>query len=181
MTTFIPTDASINEGIVDDEVYKMKTQVEEDTLVAGGCRKLPTHGKTHNEIAMEQEIPCKYRTPYEFVDCSENHVVTEVVVDAGGNEVEIFGDTGWVGCDEAGLLDMFGELNAYREGEGKVEWDKVDYEIYGEDYYREKYPNFPPEWYALLVHASKEKFKDLQSGRTEGLKVTRGDHVVKFD
>jgi len=181
MTTFIPTDASFIDTSVDGEVYKKKIQVEADTVAAGGCRKLPTYSKTHNEIAMEQDIPCKYRTPYEYVDCSENHIVTEVVIDEGGNEIEIYGSTGWTPVDEVGLMGMFGELNDYKEGEGKVDWAKVDYDVYGEDYYMEKYPNFPPEWYALLVQASKEKFKDLQTGRNEGLKVTRGEHVVKFD
>tara|TARA_R110000765_G_scaffold108614_1_gene199672 strand:- start:2308 stop:2778 length:471 start_codon:yes stop_codon:yes gene_type:complete len=104
-----------------------------------------------------------------------------IVLDASGVDLEIIGTTGWANMDENNLMDMFGDLNAFREDTGKVQWDKLDYEIYGEDWYREKYPHFPDEWYELLVRASKEKYKDLQSGVDKGMKVERGNFVVNFD
>ena len=86
----------------------------------------------------------------------------------------------WVTHDETDIMEMFSCLNAFKEGTDQVEWEKVDYEIYGEDWYREKYPNFPPEWYALLVQASREKFKDLTKDDTQFSK-TDGNFTVKWD
>ena len=57
----------------------------------------------------------------------------------------------WTSMDELAIIDMFSELSAYKEGTGKVEWDKVDYDVYGEDYYREKYPHFPDEFYPWIA------------------------------
>ena len=135
---------------------------------------------SHWEIAQAQPIPSKYRVPYEYEELKDDKV-NEIIIDASGNETTIYGSTGWTGLEEGGLMDMFADLNTFKEDTGKVQWDKVDYQVYGEDWYREKYPHFPDEWYTLLVKASEEKFKDLQSGADSGLKVTQGEYVVKFD
>ena len=108
--------------------------------------------------------------------------LNEKVLDMSGNEIpNCESISGWNDVDELGLLNMFQDLNSFKDDTGKVEWDKLDYEIYGEDWYREKYPNFPDEWYELLVNASKEKYKDLQSGIKDGIKIKEGNFTVKFD
>lgn len=106
------------------------------------------------------------------------------------NREEAFDDTlpegaekvsGWVTHEEEDLLQMFSDLNAFKEGTDRVEWDKIDYEVYGEDWYRMKYPNFPDEWYELLVKASREKYKDLTKEDNKGFTRETGNFVVKFD
>ena len=87
----------------------------------------------------------------------------------------------WVQMEDMDIINMFSELPAYKDGTGKVEWDKLDYEIYGEDWYREKYPNFPDEWYALMVEASKKKFQDLQKKEKEGMTIEKGNFIISFD
>ena len=87
----------------------------------------------------------------------------------------------WTSMDELGLIDMFSELSAYKEGTGKVEWDKLDFEVYGEDYYRDKFPHFPDEFYPLMVRASKNKYEDLRKETTSGIKIEQGNFVVSFD
>tara|TARA_R110000803_G_scaffold3926_3_gene13444 strand:- start:5227 stop:5724 length:498 start_codon:yes stop_codon:yes gene_type:complete len=88
--------------------------------------------------------------------------------------------TAWVEHGETDVMQMFSCLNAFKEGTDKVEWDMVDYEVYGEDWYRQKYPNFPDEWYELLVKASREKFKDLSRDDSTFTK-TDGNFTVKWD
>ena len=97
---------------------------------------------SHHDIAMA-ENNTKYRVPFLYPDGSNNEIADDVVLDAGGNEVSIYQSTGWSDLDESGLMDMFAELNTFKDGTDRVAWDKVDYEIYGEDWYREKYPSFP--------------------------------------
>ena len=87
----------------------------------------------------------------------------------------------WTSMDELAIIDMFSELSAYKEGTGKVEWDKLDYDVYGEDYYREKYPHFPDEFYPLMVRASRKKYEDLRKENTSGVLREEGNFVVSFE
>ena len=87
----------------------------------------------------------------------------------------------WITLEEDDVMDMFKDLNTFKEETGKVDWDKINYEIYGEDWYREKFPHFPDEWYALMVKASNEKYKNLQKKETHGLSIDRGKFTVKFE
>ena len=76
---------------------------------------------------------------------------------------------------------MFVDLVAFKDSTDKIEWDKIDYEIYGEDWYRSKFPHFPDEWYTLLVKASKEKFADLTKEPENRMKIEQGNFIVSFD
>ena len=89
--------------------------------------------------------------------------------------------TDWTPIDETTIAEMFGDLASFRDGEGGVEWDKVDYDIYGEDWYREKFPNFPEEWYSLIVKASREKYKDLMKKDDKGFQREEGNFTISFN
>ncbi len=90
-------------------------------------------------------------------------------------------NTSWVAMQEQDIMNMFVDLVAFKESTDKIEWDKIDYEIYGEDWYRTKFPHFPDEWYALLVKASKEKFADLTKEPDNRMKIEQGNFIVSFD
>ena len=91
-------------------------------------------------------------------------------------------NTSWVQMGEQDVMNMFVDLVDFKDGTDKIDWEKIDYEIYGEDYYRMKFPHFPDEWYALLVQASKEKFKDLTKEKDENsLKIEQGNFTVSFN
>ena len=87
----------------------------------------------------------------------------------------------WVPLVEQDIMEMFGELTSFRDGEGLVEWDKIDYQdIYGADWYKAKYPSFPDEWYELLAQASREKYKDLTKKQESGFTHEEGNFIVRF-
>ena len=90
-------------------------------------------------------------------------------------------NTSWVAMEEQDIMNMFVDLVAFKDGSDKIEWDKIDYEIYGEDWYRTKFPHFPDEWYHLLVKASKEKFADLTKNPDNKLKIEQGNFTVSFN
>lgn len=91
-------------------------------------------------------------------------------------------NTSWVQMEEQDIMNMFVELSNFKEDTEKIDWEKIDYEIYGEDWYRSKYPHFPDEWYALLVKASREKFKDLTKEKGEdAIKIEQGNFTVSFN
>ena len=69
--------------------------------------------------------------------------------------------------------------------ENNVEWEKFSYEIYDENYYREKFPNFDESVIQILAKCSLSKYHD----ELEKFKLTRkrkedytdADFTVKFD
>ena len=144
------------------------------------CIHAHTQSASHTDIALV-ENGTKYRKPFLYVDDFPEATKDINIIDASGNDLEVYGDSSWLPMGEDGLLDMFGELNDFKEGTDRVDWDKVDYEVWGEDWYREKYPHFPDEFYALLVKASEKKFEDLQKGNEKGLTRTKGEFTVNFD
>ena len=156
--------------------YISSTDSSNNEAIEGGYSVPPSH----YDIAMAT-TGTKYRLPYEYADDLPDDKGDSIKVDGSGNNIDVYGATAWAPLDEAAVLDMFSELNDFRDGTDRVEWDKLDYEIYGEDYYRERFPNFPEEWYNLLVQASKDKYKDLQTHATKGLTRTEGDFTIKFD
>ena len=89
-------------------------------------------------------------------------------------------NTSWVKMDEQDITNMFVDLVNFKDHTDKIDWNKIDYEIYGEDWYREKYPHFPDEWYALLVKASREKFADLTKENDNKIKIEQGNFTVSF-
>ena len=91
-------------------------------------------------------------------------------------------NTSWVKMEEQDIMNMFVDLVNFKDDTEKIDWEKIDYEIYGEDWYRSKYPHFPDEWYALLVKASREKFKDLTKEKGEdAIKIEQGNFTVSFN
>ena len=69
--------------------------------------------------------------------------------------------------------------------ENNVEWEKFSYEIYDENYYREKFPNFDESVIQILAKCSLSKYHD----ELEKFKLTRkrkedytdADFTVKFN
>tara|TARA_R110002051_G_scaffold42296_1_gene86997 strand:+ start:1727 stop:2224 length:498 start_codon:yes stop_codon:yes gene_type:complete len=136
-------------------------------------RELPK--ESEGEITVEQLFSNIALDDIPLMDKPKLERVIDETLPEGAESV-----TQWVDHGETDVMQMFSCLNAFKEGTDKVEWDMVDYEIYGEDWYREKYPNFPDEWYELLVKASREKFKDLSKDDSTFSK-TDGNFVVKWD
>ena len=86
----------------------------------------------------------------------------------------------WGFVSEDNLVDMFGDLSSYKEDTDNVNFETLDFNIYNEDYYAKKFPNFPPSMYPLMAQASQEKHKDLQAGMDDGIKITEGKFKVSF-
>ena len=90
----------------------------------------------------------------------------------------------WVEHDESQFAKIFDGLLDYTYDEelemDNLDWNSVNYEVYGADYYEEKFPGFAPEIYDLLAESTKEENK-LMDNRIPPLKITEGEFVVNFD
>lgn len=129
--------------------------------------------KKENDIPFTELIRCDSIQPYSREEAFSPEGETDLP--EGAENV-----TGWVSLDEKSICEMFGDLVDFKEAEGKVDWEKIDYEIYGEDWYREKFPHFDDAWYELLAKASREKFKDLTKQEEGGMVKEEGNFVISF-
>jgi len=75
-----------------------------------------------------------------------------------------------------GLLDYCADEECY----DNLDWDSVNYDVYGADYYQENFPGFPDEVYEILAKSTKEENKVIDN-RIPPLKITEGEFIVKFD
>jgi len=89
----------------------------------------------------------------------------------------------WVEHDESNFMKMFDGLLDYCADEDcydTLNWNTVNYTVYGADYYEEKFPGFAPEVYEILAKSTEEENK-LIDNRIPSLKCTTGNFTVTFD
>ncbi len=61
-----------------------------------------------------------------------------------------------------------------------LDWNSVNYQVYGSDYYEEKFPGFSDEVYEILAKSTEEENKVVDN-RTPPLKITEGEFTLNFD
>ena len=89
----------------------------------------------------------------------------------------------WVEHDENNFTRMFEGLLDYCADDDtydNLNWNTVNYTVYGADYYEEKFPGFPDEVYDILAKSTQEENK-LIDNRLPPLKVKHGEFTVSFD
>lgn len=74
-----------------------------------------------------------------------------------------------------GLLSYCNDNEEFDDG--SLDWNSVNYNILGSDYYAWKFPGFPPEVYEILAESTETKFID-QTER--GLVIEKKDKTISF-
>jgi len=89
----------------------------------------------------------------------------------------------WVHHDENNFTKMFDGLLDYCADEDEydtLDWNTVNYTVYGADYYEEKFPGFAPEVYEILAKSTEEENKVIDN-RTPPLKIRHEEVTLSFD
>jgi len=89
----------------------------------------------------------------------------------------------WVEHDESNFAKMFEGLLDYCADEEEfdnLDWNTVNYQVYGADYYEEKFPGFSEEVYEILAKSTEEENKVIDN-RTPPLKIQHGEFELSFD
>ena len=89
----------------------------------------------------------------------------------------------WVDHDESNFAKMFEGLLDYcadEEEYDNLDWNTVNYQVYGADYYEEKFPGFAPEVYDILAKSTEEENKVIDN-RTPPLKIRHEEVTLSFD
>ena len=89
----------------------------------------------------------------------------------------------WVEHDDSDFAKVFNGLLDYTNDDDELDnldWNSVNYEVYGADYYEEKFPGFSDEVYEILAKSTEEENKVVDN-RIPPLKITEGEFIVKFD
>lgn len=88
----------------------------------------------------------------------------------------------WVEHENDNFAKMFEGLLDYCADEEEfdnLDWNTVNYEVYGADYYKEKFAGFSDEVYEILAKSTKEENK-IVDNRIPPLKITNEDVTVSF-
>ena len=88
----------------------------------------------------------------------------------------------WVEHDESNFHKMFEGLLDYCADEEEfqtLDWNTVNYKVYGADYYQEKFPGFSEEVYEILAKSTEEENK-LIDNRIPSLKIQQKETIVSF-
>ena len=75
-----------------------------------------------------------------------------------------------------GLLDYCADEEYF----DNLDWNSVNYQLYGADYYKEKFPGFSDEVYEILAKSTEPENK-LIDNRIPPLKITEGEFTLNFD
>jgi alpha-L-fucosidase len=87
----------------------------------------------------------------------------------------------WVEHGDSDFSRIFEGLLDYCADEeclDNLDWNTLNYEAYGADYYEEKFPGFDPAVYEILAKSTEDKLVD---NRIPPLKITHQDVVLTFD
>tara|TARA_R100001129_G_scaffold123456_1_gene86133 strand:+ start:101 stop:529 length:429 start_codon:yes stop_codon:yes gene_type:complete len=91
----------------------------------------------------------------------------------------ILKDNGWTEFRQKDLEDFVDNFTHYAdESNDKIDWERFNYDIYGEDYYAEKFPGFDSSVHKILADCSKKKIEEHRGGI---VKKVKGDFIVRFD
>ncbi len=89
----------------------------------------------------------------------------------------------WVEHDEGNFAKMFEGLLDYcadEEEYDNLDWNTVNYQVYGADYYEEKFPGFSEEVYEILAKSTEEENKIVDK-RIPPIEIKHGEFTVSFD
>jgi hypothetical protein len=89
----------------------------------------------------------------------------------------------WVEHDEGNFAKMFEGLLDYcadEEEYDNLNWNTVNYQVYGADYYEEKFPGFSEEVYEILAKSTEEENKIIDN-RIPPIEIKHGEFTVSFD
>jgi len=89
----------------------------------------------------------------------------------------------WVEHDEGNFAKMFEGLLDYcadEEEYDNLDWNTVNYQVYGPDYYEEKFPGFSEEVYEILAKSTEEENKIIDK-RIPPIEIKHGEFTVSFD
>jgi hypothetical protein len=75
-----------------------------------------------------------------------------------------------------GLLDYCADEEEY----DNLDWNTVNYQVYGPDYYEEKFPGFSEEVYEILAKSTEEENKIIDN-RIPPIEIKHGEFTVSFD
>ena len=89
----------------------------------------------------------------------------------------------WVNHDEENFKDIFDGLLSYckdveEEEIDNLDWNSVNFEIMGADWYEEKFPGFDPKVYDILAQSTKEKILDETEKQ---FKIEKTETIINFD
>jgi hypothetical protein len=88
----------------------------------------------------------------------------------------------WVEHDETNFHKMFDGLLDYCADEqcyDNLDWNTVNYKVYGADYYQEKFPGFSEEVYEILAKSTEEENKFVDN-RIPPIKIKHEEVTVSF-
>jgi hypothetical protein len=74
-----------------------------------------------------------------------------------------------------GLLDYCADEECY----DNLDWNTVNYKVYGADYYQEKFPGFSEEVYEILAKSTEEENKFVDN-RIPPMKIKHEEVTVSF-
>jgi hypothetical protein len=88
----------------------------------------------------------------------------------------------WVEHGEGNFAKMFEGLLDYcadEEEYDNLDWNTVNYEVYGADYYEEKFPGFSDEVYEILAKSTEEENKIVDK-RIPPIEIKHGEFELSF-
>ena len=88
----------------------------------------------------------------------------------------------WVEHDDTNFHKMFEGLLDYCADEqcyDNLDWDTVNYKVYGADYYEEKFPGFSEEVYEILARSTEEENKFVDN-RIPPMKIKHEEVTLSF-
>ena len=88
----------------------------------------------------------------------------------------------WVEHDETNFHKMFEGLLDYCADEecyDNLDWNTVNYTVYGADYYQEKFPGFSEEVYEILAKSTEEENKFIDN-RIPPMKIKHEEVILSF-
>jgi len=112
---------------------------------------------------------------YKIVDDNKGKDLFNSIVD-GIENIEKDRPTQWTELNSDDIFDMFHTFINYDEP--SLDLSKFDFRTHTAEWYKEKYPHFPDNFYGILEEASKVKIDDK---RDNGLKKIDKVTTLKFD
>ena len=88
----------------------------------------------------------------------------------------------WVEHDDTNFHKMFEGLLDYCADEecyDNLDWNTVNYKVYGADYYEEKFPGFSEEVYEILARSTEEENKFVDN-RIPPMKIKHEEVTLSF-
>ena len=88
----------------------------------------------------------------------------------------------WVEHDESNFAKMFEGLLDYcaeEEEFDNLDWNTVNYKVYGAGYYEEKFPGFSEEVYEILAKSTEEENKIVDK-RIPPIEIKHGEFELSF-